>query len=160
VSFLSGTDMVGGYGGADILKGCSIEVDEGEIAVIVGPNGAGKSTAMKALLGMLDLRQGRVEFRGKDGTTSPEFGPDSRAVTTHNLHYSHTGRFRQEIGPGKYDVIISHGPDLWPDKDEDRFFDHPSCQTLKTAILSCLSLALHMQKALYEGNRAFQMIPA
>ena len=58
--------MAGGYGGADILKGCTIEVDEGEIAVIVGPNGAGKSTAMKALLGMLDLRQGRVEFRGKD----------------------------------------------------------------------------------------------
>ena len=66
MSFLSGTDMIGGYGGADILKGCSIEVNEGEIAVIVGPNGAGKSTAMKALLGMLDLSQGRVEFRGKD----------------------------------------------------------------------------------------------
>ncbi|MDH3537206.1 MAG: ABC transporter ATP-binding protein, partial [Gammaproteobacteria bacterium] len=38
----------------------------GEIAVIVGPNGAGKSTAMKALLGMLDLKQGDVSFRGKD----------------------------------------------------------------------------------------------
>ncbi|MBT8437491.1 MAG: ABC transporter ATP-binding protein [Gammaproteobacteria bacterium] len=58
--------MVGGYGGADILKGCSIDVNEGEIAVIVGPNGAGKSTAMRALLGMLDLKQGAVQFRGKD----------------------------------------------------------------------------------------------
>lgn len=66
MSFLSGVDMVGGYGGADILKGCTIEVDEGEIAVIVGPNGAGKSTAMKALLGMLDLKQGEIRFRGKD----------------------------------------------------------------------------------------------
>ncbi len=66
MSFLSGTNMVGGYGGADILKGCSIEVNEGEIAVIVGPNGAGKSTAMKALLGMLDLKQGEIRFRGKD----------------------------------------------------------------------------------------------
>jgi branched-chain amino acid transport system ATP-binding protein len=66
MSFLSGVNMVGGYGGADILKGCSIEVDEGEIAVIVGPNGAGKSTAMKALLGMLDLKQGEITFRGKD----------------------------------------------------------------------------------------------
>ncbi len=64
--FLSGKNMVGGYGGADILKGCSIEVDEGEIAVIVGPNGAGKSTAMKALLGMLQLKQGEITFRGKD----------------------------------------------------------------------------------------------
>ena len=66
MSFLSGVDMVGGYGGADILKGCTIEVNEGEIAVIVGPNGAGKSTAMKALLGMLELKQGEIRFRGKD----------------------------------------------------------------------------------------------
>lgn len=58
--------MVGGYGGADILKGCSIDLNEGEIAVIVGPNGAGKSTAMRALLGMLDLKQGEIQFRGKD----------------------------------------------------------------------------------------------
>ncbi len=66
MSFLSGIDMIGGYGGADILKGCSIDVNEGEIAVIVGPNGAGKSTAMKALLGMLELKQGEISFRGKD----------------------------------------------------------------------------------------------
>ncbi len=66
MSFLSGENLVGGYGGADILKGCSIDVNAGEIAVIVGPNGAGKSTAMKALLGMLELTQGEVRFRGKD----------------------------------------------------------------------------------------------
>lgn len=73
MSFLSGENMVGGYGGADILKGCSIDVNEGEIAVIVGPNGAGKSTAMKALLGMLDLKQGSVQFRGRDiSSLSPQ----------------------------------------------------------------------------------------
>jgi branched-chain amino acid transport system ATP-binding protein len=66
MSFLSGENLVGGYGGADILKGCSIDVNAGEIVVIVGPNGAGKSTAMKALLGMLELKQGEVRFRGKD----------------------------------------------------------------------------------------------
>ena len=73
MSFLSGANMVGGYGGADILKGCSIDVNEGEIAVIVGPNGAGKSTAMKALLGMLELKQGTIEFRGRDiSSLSPQ----------------------------------------------------------------------------------------
>ena len=66
MSFLSGENLVCGYGGADILKGCSIDVNAGEIVVIVGPNGAGKSTAMKALLGMLELKQGEVRFRGKD----------------------------------------------------------------------------------------------
>lgn len=54
----------------------------------------------------------KVEFVGVDGTASPNFGPDSRAVTTKNLHYSHDGSFRQEIGPGKYQVIISHGPEF------------------------------------------------
>ncbi len=66
MSFLVGENLVGGYGGADILRGCTIEVNEGEIAVIVGPNGAGKSTAMKALLGMLQLKQGAVRFRDQD----------------------------------------------------------------------------------------------
>jgi len=64
--FLSGNNMTGGYGGADILKDCSVGVERGEIAVIVGPNGAGKSTAMKALLGMLDLREGTITLDGKD----------------------------------------------------------------------------------------------
>jgi branched-chain amino acid transport system ATP-binding protein len=60
MSFLLGKDMIGGYGGANILNGCTIGVDKGEIAVIVGPNGAGKSTAMKALFGMLSLSSGEV----------------------------------------------------------------------------------------------------
>ena len=66
MSFLIGEDMAGGYGGADILKGCTVGVDKGEIAVIVGPNGAGKSTAMKAMLGMLQLHRGRVMLDGED----------------------------------------------------------------------------------------------
>ena len=68
---LVGTAMTGGYGGAEILKGCTIEVESGEIAVIVGPNGAGKSTAMKAMFGMLDLRAGSVLLDGEDITTLP-----------------------------------------------------------------------------------------
>ena len=68
---LVGTAMTGGYGGADILKGCTISVESGEIAVIVGPNGAGKSTAMKAMFGMLDLRAGSVLLNGEDITSLP-----------------------------------------------------------------------------------------
>ena len=68
MSFLTGEDMTGGYGGADILHRCSIGVEKGEIAVVVGPNGAGKSTAMKAIFGMLDLREGKVMIDGEDIT--------------------------------------------------------------------------------------------
>lgn len=60
--------MVGGYGKAMILNGCTIEVSLGEIAVIVGPNGAGKSTAMKALFGMLELQSGTVVLSEHDIT--------------------------------------------------------------------------------------------
>ena len=68
MSFLTGENIFGGYGGADILHGCTVGVEKGEIAVIVGPNGAGKSTAMKALLGMLTVREGAVRLDGKDIT--------------------------------------------------------------------------------------------
>ena len=57
--------MTGGYGGADIIRGCTVEAVRGEVAVIVGPNGAGKSTAMKALFGMVTLRQGTVRLGGE-----------------------------------------------------------------------------------------------
>lgn len=60
--------MVGGYGETTILNSCSISVKQGEIAVIVGPNGAGKSTAMKAIFGMLNLREGNVFFDHEDIT--------------------------------------------------------------------------------------------
>jgi len=73
VTYLLADNLTGGYGGAEILKGCTIGVDKGEIAVIVGPNGAGKSTAMKAMLGMLKLREGKVTLNGEDITTlSPQ----------------------------------------------------------------------------------------
>jgi branched-chain amino acid transport system ATP-binding protein len=71
---LEASGLVGGYGGADILKSVDIAVDDGEIVVIVGPNGAGKSTAMKAIFGLVMVREGRVQFRGDDITNA---APDS-----------------------------------------------------------------------------------
>jgi len=68
MNYLIGENLTGGYGGADIIRNCNVSVGKGEIAVVVGPNGAGKSTAMKALLGMLSLRKGRVFLDGNDIT--------------------------------------------------------------------------------------------
>jgi len=62
------TDLVGGYGDANILQGVSLRAAEREIVVIVGPNGAGKSTAMKAIFGLLKIRGGRIEVAGTDIT--------------------------------------------------------------------------------------------
>ena len=67
--FLEARKITGGYGsGPDILHSCNISVGKGEIAVIVGPNGAGKSTAMKAIFGMLDVREGSILLDGVDIT--------------------------------------------------------------------------------------------
>ena len=66
---LVGNNLTAGYGGVDIIKNITLEVKQGEIAVIVGPNGAGKSTAMKALLGMLKLTDGSVSFAENDIST-------------------------------------------------------------------------------------------
>ena len=66
MTFFSGKNMTGGYGGADIISSCTITVDRGEIVTILGPNGAGKSTAMKAMLGLLTLKSGKISIDGKD----------------------------------------------------------------------------------------------
>ncbi len=66
--FFKGENMTAGYGGAEIIKKCSIEVKEGEIVVVIGPNGAGKSTAMKAMLGMLKLNEGSVFYNANNIT--------------------------------------------------------------------------------------------
>ena len=64
--FFIGEKMTGGYGGPDIITSCTVNVNRGEIVAILGPNGAGKSTAMKAMLGLLNLKSGKVVIDGKD----------------------------------------------------------------------------------------------
>ena len=67
MAFFEGIKMTGGYGkGPDIISSCSVNVNQGEIVSILGPNGAGKSTAMKAMLGLLTLKSGKVIINGKD----------------------------------------------------------------------------------------------
>ncbi|MDZ7828031.1 MAG: ABC transporter ATP-binding protein [Halofilum sp. (in: g-proteobacteria)] len=68
MSLLQAEGIRGGYGGTDILNGVSLAVDASEIVVIIGPNGAGKSTAMKALFGLVNVREGSVRFDGEDIT--------------------------------------------------------------------------------------------
>ncbi|MEO0864706.1 MAG: ATP-binding cassette domain-containing protein, partial [Pseudomonadota bacterium] len=102
-AFLIGDTMTGGYGsGPDILHDCTVAVNPGEIAVIVGPNGAGKSTAMKAVFGMLDVRQGSVRLDGEDIT---DLSPQDRVARgmgfvpqTSNIFTSMTVEENLEMG--------------------------------------------------------------
>ena len=67
MAFFEGNMMTGGYGdGPDIINSCTINANKREIVAILGPNGAGKSTAMKAMLGLLNLKSGSVLIDGED----------------------------------------------------------------------------------------------
>jgi len=91
MAFFEGKKMTGGYGGPDIINSCTVDVNRGEIVAILGPNGAGKSTAMKAMLGLINLKSGTVTIDGKDiSNLSPQdrvkqgisFVPQTRNVFT------------------------------------------------------------------------------
>ncbi|HEX6484293.1 MAG TPA: ABC transporter ATP-binding protein [Ktedonobacteraceae bacterium] len=58
-------NIYAGYDGGDVLKGISLEVEEGTTTCIVGPNGAGKSTVLRVLSGLLKPRLGEITFDGR-----------------------------------------------------------------------------------------------
>ena len=59
--------VIAGYlPGVDILRGVDLTLDDGELVGIIGPNGAGKSTLIKAIFGLVPVRDGFVTLRGRD----------------------------------------------------------------------------------------------
>jgi len=58
--------VVGGYGGAPILNGVDMAIEQSDIGVVVGPNGAGKSTTLKAIFGLLKVTGGSITFSGEE----------------------------------------------------------------------------------------------
>ncbi len=64
---LSGIDTY--YGQIHILESLNLEVREGELVSLLGGNASGKSTTLKTILGIVQPRNGSVEFRGENVTT-------------------------------------------------------------------------------------------
>ena len=123
MAFFEGNKMTAGYGdGPDIITSCSINVNKGEIVAILGPNGAGKSTAMKAMLGLLNLKSGSVLIDGKEiSNLSPQdrvkkgisFVPQTR-----NVFAELTVKENLEIGAflrkGNINKVIEEIYELFP----------------------------------------------
>ena len=124
MTLLDASDVVAGYGEAEILHGVSVTVAEGEIVTIIGPNGCGKSTLMKAIVGLVGVRTGSVTFRGDDITGVP---PEMIVRTglcyvpqTSNVFPSLTIRENLEMGAfvrsddfqGRIDEMFQLFPDL------------------------------------------------
>src|SRR5438046_7110909 len=64
-------------GPAQILRGVSLAVGDGEAVCLVGRNGAGKTTTIDSIMGLLPVRAGTVAFQGRDITRRP---PHARAL--------------------------------------------------------------------------------
>jgi ABC-type branched-subunit amino acid transport system ATPase component len=58
--------VVAGYGAGDVLQGVDMTVPSGSVTCIVGPNGAGKSTVLRAVSGLLQPREGSIEYEGRN----------------------------------------------------------------------------------------------
>lgn len=56
------------YGNNEMLTGVSIDIERGKIVCILGSNGAGKSTLIKAILGLVKIKSGKIIFKGEDIT--------------------------------------------------------------------------------------------
>jgi branched-chain amino acid transport system ATP-binding protein len=66
-------EIVAGYDGPPIVRGASVRVQSGQVAVIVGPNGAGKSTLAKAAVGLLKVQKGTVHLDSINVTGRPPY---------------------------------------------------------------------------------------
>jgi branched-chain amino acid transport system ATP-binding protein len=64
-------ELTAGYGGPPVIRGVSVAIDQGRVAVVAGPNGAGKSTLVKSIVGHLRCASGKVLVDGRDITNKP-----------------------------------------------------------------------------------------
>ena len=108
MAFFEGSEMTGGYGnGPDIINSCTVNVNKGEIVSILGPNGAGKSTAMKAMLGLLNLKSGSVTIDGKD--ISLILTQDAESPRQEFLHYTSRGEL-EGLRQGNWKLLVKRAP--------------------------------------------------
>ena len=56
------------YGLSQVLFDVSLEIDKGEVVVLLGRNGAGKTTTMISIMGLNPPKRGRVTFKGREIT--------------------------------------------------------------------------------------------
>lgn len=53
-------DVYKAFGAQKVLRGFSLDVQEGEVVTVIGPSGSGKSTTLKTVIGLLEPDQGEV----------------------------------------------------------------------------------------------------
>ena len=130
-ALLSAEGLDAGYlPGINILNDCSLDLFEGELIGIIGPNGAGKSTLVKAIFGLVNIRQGSVRLRGEDITNMKAHSLVSRGIgyvpQTNNVFPSLTVEENLEMGTfidsskfsERFEVVGEMFPKLFDRRDQ------------------------------------------
>ena len=73
-------DLNAWYGPSHVLQGVGFEVGVGEIVCLIGRNGAGKTTTLKAVMGLIARRGGRVLFADEDILARPAHARFARGL--------------------------------------------------------------------------------
>lgn len=120
---LIANDVTAGYlPGIDILTGCNLTLEQGELVGIIGPNGAGKSTLVKALFGLVEVRSGSVQLWGEDISNLPAHELVERGVgyvpQTNNVFPSLTIEENLQMGtylaPKRFSEQFNRVAELFP----------------------------------------------
>lgn len=125
------TDLHASYGKTPILRGVDVDVDEGEIVGIMGKNGVGKTTLVKAVMGLLEVDDGRIRFDGTDVTDEPAdvrarrgmgYIPQGRDVFP-ELTVAENLRIGETINEGddrlQYEAVYDYFPILEERRDQE-----------------------------------------
>ena len=72
-ALLSVRGLEAGYGGSQVLFGVDLDVGYGEVVSLLGRNGMGKTTTVRAVMGLLPVRAGGIDFEGQAITGKPPF---------------------------------------------------------------------------------------
>ena len=124
-------NLKAGYGSIQILRGVSLEIEEGEVVTLIGANGAGKSTLMKTVCGILSPSAGTIEYQGaridrKSPTARVKQGlvlvPEGRSILQRmtvyeNLLMGAYARSDQSAIKTDLENVFSHYPVLAARKD-------------------------------------------
>jgi branched-chain amino acid transport system ATP-binding protein len=64
-------NMSCGYGSLTVIEDLSLHIPKGEIFALIGANGAGKSSTIMSIAGHVEVKSGKIRFKGDDITTIP-----------------------------------------------------------------------------------------
>ena len=70
---LKSENIVKIYGNRQVVKGVSLEVNQGEIVGLLGPNGAGKTTSFYMIVGLINPNEGKVYLDNNDISSMPMY---------------------------------------------------------------------------------------